>query len=409
MKFELYQEHQVRVFDVPIPVKRTSVRHDLRLICRICRDEYDGALSSQAVSNICSMLGLSDNRWRVMNKIGDKEHGLWRGGKLTEAGLKCADDGLVLENEDGVHRCWVIDAPEPIGCRLLHSEAYEDLRIDKDNSSFERVPYEEFEGLRPKIRYHSIIDETLEMMLDPPGWWKRLMKGNPVIIEEKEHVSSVRISAIHSEGETEVIYQISGELKGIELKSGNRKYRQGVDATLSNALRFNNIPIIVERPMTPQILNDEIGNLLGRELKDGQYWDGPSLSILTTYDALESNESTAMVKSIDLPDFESSLIGSWDGCHLSDVNLKATNVDEARKWISELYWQNGEDEYHYRESLLKVINELNQLSAFSGINPSELSKSEPKDWLTASSESPPGAKWLLEALDDHVWAMEVKS
>ena len=69
------------------------------------------------------MLGMKPNSWKRIIQEGDVEHN-WSDLHLTDKGRHCAENGIVLDHEDGPHRLWVIDAPEPIGMRIIHIEAW---------------------------------------------------------------------------------------------------------------------------------------------------------------------------------------------------------------------------------------------------------------------------------------------
>lgn len=409
MKCRLLQEYDINVFDINIPMKKTSLRHDFRLICRIARDEHDSNVD-EAGSSIRSRMGLTEPRWNLLLNEGEKEHRLWSGNRLTENGLGCAEDGLILENEDGVHRFWVVDAPQPIGLRILHCEAWEDLQINKDSTPPKESNTDILKRLRQQnLQYDSIVNENLKIRYDPPPWYKRIMKSSPTVLENKHHRSSVKVSATYETGMHHLRYTLSGKILGISMKEGSAELNSNhVDTSKSGEIRFDNVEFPTKQAMDSGTLTRELDVLLQPHLRSGQSWVPESQSITTTHDALRSGESQSMQTSLVIKNLSDSNLDTWKNCELDEVLLSPANIDEARKWISELYW--AEDRgYQPSNSVDSILSELVEGQAFTELNLQDIIAAPASDWLPSSEFAPLGSSWFFRALKDHAWILEVVS
>ena len=409
MKCRLVQEYALRVFDINIPMKKTSLRHDFRLICRIARDEHDSSVD-EAGPSICSRMGLTQPRWNLLLNEGEKEHRLWSGNRLTENGLRCAEDGLILENEDGVHRFWVIDAPQPIGLLILHCEAWEDLQINKNSTPPKEVDSDLLKRLRQQnIQYDSIVNENLKIRYDPPPWYKRIMKSSPTVLENGHHSSSVKVSATYETGMLHLRYTFSGKILGISMKEGRPDLDSNhVDTSKTGEIRFDNVEFQTNQAMDAGTLTKELDTLLQPLLPEGQSWVPESQSITTSHDALASGESQSMQTSLTINNLSASNLDSWNRCELDEVLLRPVNIDEARKWIAELYW--AEDRgYQPSNSVESALSEMVEGPAFIDLNLDDLIGVPASDWLPSSEFAPLGSSWFFRAIQDHGWALEVQS
>ena len=409
MKCRLVQEYDLNVFDINIPLKKTSLRHDFRLICRIARDEHDSNVD-EAGPSIRSRMGLTEPRWILLLNEGEKEHRLWSGNRLTEKGLRCAEDGLILENEDGVHRFWVVDAPQPIGLRILHCEAWEDLEINKDSTPPKESDTDFLKRLRQQnLLYDSIVNPNLKVQYDPPPWYKRIMKSSPTVLENKHHRSSVKVSATYETGMHHLRYTLSGKIMGIFMKKGELDLNSNHVSTIkSGEIRFDHVELDTKQAMDSGTLTKELDTLLQPLLAEGQSWVPESQSITTTHDALRSGESQSMQTSLSITNLSASNLDSWKRCELDEVLLRPVNIDEARKWIAELYW--AEDRgYQSSNSVESALSEMVEASAFIDLNLDDLIGVPASDWLPSSEFAPLGSSWFFRALQDHGWALEVQS
>lgn len=409
MKCRLVQEYDLNVFDINIPMKKTSLRHDFRLICRIARDEHDSNVNDAGPS-IRSRMGLTEPRWNLLLNEGEKEHRLWSGNRLTEHGLRCAEDGLILENEDGVHRFWVVDAPQPIGLRILHCEAWEDLQINKDSTPPKESDTDILKRLgQQNLQYDSIVNENLKIRYDPPPWYKRIMKSSPTVLENKHHRSSVKVYATYETGMHHLRYTLSGKIRGIRMKEGSADLNSNhVTPIKSGEIRFDHVELDTKHAMDSRTLTKELDTLLQPLLAEGQSWIPESQSIRTTHDALRSGESQSMQTSLSISNLSASNLDSWEKCELDEVLLQPVNIDEARKWIAELYW--AEDRgYLPSNSVEDALSEMVEASAFINLTLDDLIGVPASDWLPSSAFAPLGSSWFFRALQDHGWALGVQS
>ena len=58
MKLKLTTDCNIHVLDVSMPILRTTVRNDLRLIAKIASDEHKGKVSGREGEAIREMLGM---------------------------------------------------------------------------------------------------------------------------------------------------------------------------------------------------------------------------------------------------------------------------------------------------------------------------------------------------------------
>ena len=61
MKLELSRKIRVHVLDVSMPILRSAVRNDLRLIAKIAMTEHEGSLAGRSGEVIRDMLGIKIN------------------------------------------------------------------------------------------------------------------------------------------------------------------------------------------------------------------------------------------------------------------------------------------------------------------------------------------------------------
>ena len=176
MKLELSRKIQVRVLDVSMPIRRSMVRNDLRLIAKIAETEYNGSLAGRNGENIREILGMKPNSWKRIIEEGDREHTLWSNHQLTHKGRQCAKNGIVLDHEDGPHRLWVIDAPEPIGMKIIHIEAWADINVRQNELGQEHRDKFVRRIRNEGLEHVSVIDSRNRCRFKPPGWWVRWVK-----------------------------------------------------------------------------------------------------------------------------------------------------------------------------------------------------------------------------------------
>ena len=386
-------------------MKKTSIRHDFRLICKIARDEHDSNIEEAGLS-IRSKMGLTETRWKMLLRDGEKQHRLWSGNRLTKVGLKCAEDGFVLENEDGVHRFWVIDAPKPVGLRILHCEAWEDLLIKKGSKIPQEKKIEFLSRLQKNFPHDSVVNENLKFLYDPPPWYKKIMKGTPIIMVNNHHSSSAKLCATYTTGMKNIRYTISGEILGIEMKNHVDLSSKNIDSSKTGEIRFTNIEFDIKNGINYETLTKELEISLQPHLAEDQIWSSDSQSIITTHAALKLDESQIMKTSFSIKNLSNTNLHGWNSCELDEVLLIPSNVKEARKWVAELYWSD-ERGYLPSDTVDEIISEISSQPNFVGFGFDKLVLIPPSNWLPSSKNAPPGSSWFFRALSDHSWMMEM--
>lgn len=405
MKCLLTQEYGVKVFDINTPMKKTSIRHDFRLICKISRDEHDSNIVEAGIS-ICSKMGLTERRWKMLLREGEKQHRLWRGNRLTKLGLKCAEDGFILENEDGVHRLWVIDAPKPVGLRVLHCEAWEDIKIEKGSKSPKEKKIDILSRLDKNIPHESVVNEDLKILYDPPPWYTKFMKSTPIVMANDHHSSSVKLSATYETGMRNIRYTLSGKILGIDMKDHVGSSSKNIDSSKTGEIHFTNVEIDIKDGINNEALIKELGILLEPHLAEGQSWSPNSQSVITTHAGLKLEESQSMKTSFSIKNLSNSVLNEWNTCELEEVLLIPSNVNEARKWVAELYWSD-ERGYLPSDTVDEIISEISSQPNFASFTFKKLVSVPPSEWLPYSENAPSGSSWFFRALNEHSWMMEL--
>ena len=290
-EIELSREIQVRVLDVSMPIRRSMVRNDLRLIAKIAQTQHNGSLAGRNGENIGEMLGLKLNSWKRIIEEGDSEHNLWSDNQLTEKGRQCAEDGVVLDHEDGPHRLWVIDAPEPIGLRIIHIEAWADIDVN-----IHELGKEHKDQLVKKIRnesleHTSVIDTGNRCRFKPPNWWSRLIKRDPIVQEHPNLETTVDLLCSWGPGDVSSIFSTRGKLAGITDK------HQAFEGLLD-----------VQMSPTADQMTGIVASALSSVVSGGQEWD-PVSKVLKLTNSISDEAIERMRMDISLGQIEDGRIG----------------------------------------------------------------------------------------------------
>ena len=150
----------------------------------------------------------------------------------------------------------------------------------------------------------------------------------------------------------------------------------------------------------------ELGILLEPHLAEGQSWSPNSQSVITTHAGLKLEESQSMKTSFSIKNLSNSVLNEWNTCELEEVLLIPSNVNEARKWVAELYWSD-ERGYLPSDTVDEIISEISSQPNFVGFGFDKLVLIPPSNWLPSSKNAPPGSSWFFRALSDHSWMMEM--
>ena len=381
MKLELSEKFRVHVLDVSMPILRSTVRNDLRLIAKIAQTEHDGSFAGRSGESIREMLGMKPNSWRTVIDEGQTDHGLWMDQKLTERGRRCAEDGVVLDHEDGPHRLWVIDAPEPIGMRIIHIEAWADIKINQyelgqtHTSKFVKRIRDE------ALEHASVIDPSNRCRLRPPGWWQRWMQRDPLVQEHPNLSTDIELLCEWEPGDEFSTFAARGKLAGMSDK------QRGFEG-----------PLNVENSPAAEQMATIVSSSLSSILSGGQSWDENSKVLKTDIASIDEAAIERMRSDFSLGRVEDNRIGNWSESRLRDIELRAANAVAARDWIAHLFWNRNDPIHRTEGHTNKIIEAISSESAFSGISLN--SEQAMLDSLVSSPNAPQGARWLFSAALD---------
>jgi hypothetical protein len=382
MKLKLTTDCNIHVLDVSMPILRTTVRNDLRLIAKIASDEHKGKVSGREGEAIREMLGMKSNTWQRILEEGERAHSLWQDGQLTEKGKRCSNDGMVLDHEDGPHRLWVIEAQQPIGLKIIHIEAWSDIEISS-NSIGETHRGGLVQNLRKEGAVHeSILDSTNRCRFRPPSWWVRWMKRDPAVQEHPELSTQGRISCSWGLENKAPEFSFSGPLKGM------RKGAVSAEGAFE-----------VARPPAKNQMQGLVSDVLSNHLEGSQTWDEKSNCLRTDISSLNDKQAIHdMKKDLLFGSVEQQPIGYWERGALEGIQLRARSLETAREWASTLYW-NQNDAIHRTEkqvaTLIQALSKKSALEEFSLEFDIKMRQS-----LMDSLEAPDGAKWFFHASED---------
>ena len=381
MKLELSRKIQVRVLDVSMPIRRSMVRNDLRLIAKIAETEHNGSLAGRNGENIRDMLGMKPNSWKRIIEEGDREHNLWSDLQLTEKGRQCAKNGIVLDHEDGPHRLWVIDAPEPIGMKIIHIEAWADIDV-RQNELGQEHRHKFVRRIRNEALEHiSVIDSGNRCRFKPPGWWARWVQRDPIVQEHQNLSTSVDLLCSWAPGDASSIFSARGKLAGITDK------HQAFEG-----------PLDVEMSPNADQMAGIVASALSSKISGGQEWDEGSKALKTDVNSINSEAIERMRMDMNLGKIEDGRIGDWSNSRLRDIELRARDSDSARDWVSTLFWNRNDAIHRTKSQTNTLIGSIASESAFKGFaldNENAMFAS-----LISISNAPEGARWLFNAAND---------
>ena len=381
MKLELSRKIPVHVLDVSMPILRSAVRNDLRLIAKIAMTEHEGSLAGRSGEVIRDMLGMKVNSWKRVVEEGERAHNLWRDGQLTSRGRKCAEDGVVLDHEDGPHRLWVIEAPEPIGMKIIHIEAWADIavkigQLGKEHKGrfVSRIRNEGYE-------HASIIDAGNRCRFKPPSWWVRWIKRDPVVQEHPNLSTEIELLCTWEAGDSVSGFSARGKLAGLDDKH----------------VAFEGVLDVDKSPIAEQMAAI-VSSALSTKLSGGQTRDDASKSLLTDVSSINRDAIERMKMDIQLGRVEDSRIGDWPNSVLRNIKLRAKDEDAARGWIATLFWNRNDAIHRTKSQTNTLIGSIASESAFQGFvldNENAII-----DSLISISNAPEGARWLFNAASD---------
>ncbi len=381
MKLELSRKIPVHVLDVSMPILRSAVRNDLRLIAKIAMTEHEGNLAGRSGEVIRDMLGMKVNSWKRVVEEGERAHNLWRDGQLTSRGRKCAEDGVVLDHEDGPHRLWVIEAPEPIGMKIIHIEAWADIAVkigqlgEEHKGRFvSRIRNEGYE-------HASIIDAGNRCRFKPPSWWVRWIKRDPVVQQHPNLSTEIELLCTWEAGDSASGFSARGKLAGLDDKH----------------VAFEGVLDVDKSPAAEQMAAI-VSSTLSTKLSGGQTWDDTSKSLLTDVSSINRDAIERMKMDIQLGRVEDSRIGDWPNSVLRNIKLRAKDEGAARGWIATLFWNRNDAIHRTKSQTNTLIGSIASESAFQGFALDN--ENAMLDSLISIGNAPEGARWLFNAASD---------
>ena len=381
MKLELMEKIQVHVLDVSMPILRSAVRNDLRLIAKITQTEHDGSLAGRNGESIREMLGMKPNSWRRVIEEGESAHRLWADNRLTDRGRKCAKDGIVLDHEDGPHRLWVIDAPEPIGMKVIHIEAWANISTDHNELGEEHTSNYIKRIRNESLEHASVIDPSNRCRLRPPSWWQRWMKRDPLVQEHLNLSTEIDLLCEWKPGGQFSTFAARGNLAGITNKP------QVFEGRLD-----------VEKSPPADQMKAIVVSALSSQLSGGQEWDDTTETLKTDIKSIDQKSIERMRIDIPLGQISDGRIGNWDSSSLKDIELRARDENSARDWIATLFWNNNDVIHRTNSQTNALIRDITSESAFQGMTFNN--EAAMLDSLISINIAPEGAHWLFSTAKD---------
>ena len=377
----------VTVLDVGMPVRRSNVRHDLRLVCQLIRDEYENRVDENTIDQLCERLNLRKGGWRRISEEAGDVHGLWADGVLTRAGQRCADDGVVLDFEDGPHRIWFIQDELPIGLQVIHIASWGDLEIDNRIAG---RPYNgtAFASIRDSGRtYQSAMEQSVRCIVSPPKWWLDIAKREPHVQEQPEYSSQITLQGEIGDNDRSVQYSVSGELLGL---GRNR-------TTLSeNPWRPAGVDVL------KATVDQAVDVWLSRQMPQGMTWDSALRRVNTSPRGLESYSIEQMTMDVSLEGFAMVGVGMWEGFELRDVPVAPVDLKAACEWVARLFWMKSPPVHRFWSSFEAQVGSILKDERLSHFVSLEAVSEGALDEAIADPElgAPQGAHWLFNAAAD---------
>lgn len=381
MKLELSRKIRVHVLDVSMPILRSAVRNDLRVIAKLAMTEHEGNLAGRSGEVIRDMLGMKSNSWKRVVDEGETAHRLWRDGQLTPRGRKCAEDGVVLDHEDGPHRLWVIEAPEPIGMKIIHIEAWADIAVKIDQLGDEHKGRFVSQIRNEGYEHTSIIDSDNRCRFKPPSWWVRWIKRDPVVQEHPNLSTEIDLLCTWEPGDSASGFAARGKLAGLDDKH----------------IAFQG-PIDVERSPAAEQMARIVTSVLSSKISGGQEWDEASKVLKTDVKSINREAIERMRTDMNLGQIDDGRIGDWSNSKLRDIELRARDSDSARDWIATLFWNRNDPIHRTHSQANALIGSIASESAFQGLTLNN--EGAMFDSLISISNAPEGARWLFNAASD---------
>jgi len=387
MKIVMKRDFQVSVVDVAMPIRRSNVRRDLQLLCQVIRDEHGGRLDGNVVDEICDKFSLRPGGWRRVSSEAADVHRLWDGGGLTEAGRSCADDGIVLDFEDGPHRIWYIEADEPIGPQILHVAGWGEFELNPRAIGEEQTgnAFSRLQGLQRQ--YSTAVEPARQCVLQAPEWWTRAAKRPARVQEQSAYVSGVSVA-------------VTSEFDG-----------RGVRISVTGLIRGCGRADIILRdaPWAPAGVNISEGAVdaavkawVTKGLATAQRWDAGRRRIVTDHSLHDDNSVVAMKQDFEFAGLAAPGVGIWPAVSIDQVPLAPRDAAGAAEWLARLFWLQCEPG-HMTRGWFEA--EVQRLASESGLG----------EWLPSgigaeggfrsavrknSLGAPGGASYFLNAADD---------
>ena len=377
----------VTVLDVGMPVKRSNVRHDLRLVCQLIRDEYENRVDENSVEQLCERLNLRKGGWRRISEEAGDVHELWADGTLTRAGQRCADDGVVLDFEDGPHRIWFIQDESPIGLQVIHIARWGDLEIDNRVAG---RPYNgtAFASIKDSDRtYQSALEPSVRCIVSPPKWWLDVAKREPHVQEQPEYMSQITLQGKIGDNDRSVQYSVSGELLGL-----------GRNRTILD----ENLWLPAGVDVLKATVDQAVDVWLSGQVPHGMSWDSALRRINTSPRGLESYSIELMTLDIFFEGFAIAGVGMWEGFELRDVPVAPVDLKAACEWVARLYWMKCPPVHRLWNSFKAQIEAILKDGRLRNFVSLEAVGGGALDDAIADPElgAPQGAHWLFNAAAD---------
>lgn len=323
MKIVMKRDFQVTVIDVAMPIRRSNVRRDLQLLCQVIRDDCGGRLDGGVVDEICGKFGLRPGGWRRVSTEAANVHRLWEGGSLTEAGRRCAEDGVVLDFEDGPHRIWYIEADEPIGPQILHVAGWGEFELDPRVIGVEQAgnAFSRLQGLQRE--YSTAMEPNCRCVLQAPEWWTRAAKRPARVQEYPDYASRVSVAVTSDFDGRGARIAVTGNIRGCGR----------TDIILRDALW---VPAGVH--ISDAAIEAAVDAWVTGGLATAESWDADRRRIVTAHSLHDDEAVIAMARDFEFAGLAAPGVGIWPAVSIEQVPLAPRDAVGAAAWLARLFW-----------------------------------------------------------------------
>jgi hypothetical protein len=306
---------------------------------------------------------------------------------LTEAGRRCAENGVVLDFEDGPHRIWYIEADEPIGPQILHVAGWGEFELDPRVIGVEQVgnSFSRLHGLQRE--YSTAAEPNCRCVLQAPEWWTKAAKRPARVQEYPGYASGASVA-------------VTSDFDG-----------RGTRITVTGVIRGCGRTDIILRdaPWAPAgvhisdaAVDAAVKIWVTRSLATAQLWDADRRRIVTDHSLHDDEAVVAMLQDFEFAGLAAPGVGIWPAVSIEQVPLAPRDAVAAAEWLARLFWLRCEASHMTRRWFEDEVQRLASESGLGEWLPNGLSGDDGfrEAVLQQILGAPDGAGYFLNAAED---------